>query len=109
MFDFPVMFEHIQMALWRVSVEIERIMADSIDENGEVEWISYFEEIEVGIFLSQNMAKISFDSAKLSDYVSEDEVNTGKVYNAVIRFEMWHIDETTAAEQIKTIEEKQLK
>ena len=108
MFDFPVWFDHIQMALWRVFAEVNLIMTDTIDENGEGDWFEYPEEIEVGTFLSRTMAQKYFESAKLFDFVSEDDLKNGKVSRVTVRFEMWYVDECNAAEQGKVIEEKKL-
>ena len=108
MFDFPVWFDHVQMALWRVFAEVNLIMTDYVDENGEADWVEYPEEIEVGTFLSRNAAQRCFESAKLFDFVAQNDIDNGKVTSVTVRFEMWYIDECNAAEQCKVIEEKQL-
>lgn len=107
MFDFPVWFDHIEMALWRVFVTIAQEVAYTLD-NGEDVWYTEDRQIEVGTFLSRNMAKVHYDNIDLSDYVDQNDLDSHLIQCVEASFEKWHIDECNAAEYGATIEEKQL-
>lgn len=108
MFDFPVWFDHVQMALFRVFVRVYREMGMGTDETGEVNWIEYEEKHDCGIFLSSSMAKVHYDNISIFDFVSQFEIDSGEILHIEKSLEMWHIDECNAADHGKTIEEKQI-
>lgn len=108
MYDFPIWFDHVQMALFRVFVTIEREIAFDCDENGDVNWFINTESNDCGIFLSMSMAKTHYNNISIFDFISQKEIDSHQIFRITKRFEMWTIDECNKAQFGKIIEEKEI-
>lgn len=102
MYSFPIMFDHVEMAFFRVRIIIEGEVCTSFNLAGDEEWRWLSQSIDAGIFLSQSAAQRCYENLDIWDY---DAVLT-EDFTYTVRLEKWSVDECNAAEDVELIAEK---